>query len=818
MMLVINVRRIAVAVSALAIVASSPQIQAHSQDPLEHAVTAPAASSPLEGVSGIVRELIIEDKVAGMTVRYLSMVPQSGKPVALVGTGVQSLADGANVTVTGKRNGNVLFVDSVRGAKAARATTPAATAHVEGKLALAHADNFDTGQSEYLYEVHEDGGHVTPLKLNVRPEALQPGMRVAAHGNRQSADAELDPSRIEVLALPDVSLTDATANATETKLGAVTAKAATNHSVLFVLVKFSDTASDPMAVSSVQSVVSSASNSVANFYKEASYGQHLINATVTPWVRAAISTPTTCNYSAISTAANTAATAAGYNPNNYEFKVYIMPRLTACGWSGLGYIGFPRMAWINGPSSVTTPVIGHEMGHNFGLLHAASVDCGTRSVGGVCTASEYGDPFNTMGNQTSMHFDATQKALLGWIPSTSVKTHASGSATYTLNPIESAGGSVYAVKIAAAAKRTYWLEYRQPIGFDSALASYPNNGAQIRVSSPFETMCGGCDAYSNDTQLLDMTPTTSSFWDGALVAGKSYVDPDYGFTINVLSATPSGLTVQVTGPGGPPPPPPTKTASTTVVSTSVNPATAGSMITFTATVTGTAPTGAVAFKDNGAVLGGCSAVALSGTGNARTAKCSTTALSAGSHSIVASYAGDTGNYASTSNVLGQTVQVTVIASSNVALASAGSTVIGSSALSSGYALSLINNNDRAGRRSTGFAGWWNDATASKYPDWVQVTFPGYKTIDRIVVYTLQDNYNAPVEPTDTMTFTKYGLRDYAVQIWNGSAWVSVGSTSNNSLVKRSFSFTPVMTNSIRVYVTRAADGWSRITEIEAWGK
>ena len=88
-----------------------------------------------------------------------------------------------------------------------------------------------------------------------------------------------------------------------------------------------------------------------------------------------------------------------------------------------------------------------------------------------------------MGNQRAMHYNAMQKSKLGWIPSTTVKTHTGGSATYTLSPLELAGGATYAVKIpTAASNRTYWLEFRQPIGFDSPLSGFPNNGAQIRVA------------------------------------------------------------------------------------------------------------------------------------------------------------------------------------------------------------------------------------------------------------------------------------------------------------------------------------------------
>ena len=56
-----------------------------------------------------------------------------------------------------------MFVDSVTPGKAHAVVVPPANEHVEGKLALAHVDNFDTGKSEYLYEVRSDDGRVTEL-------------------------------------------------------------------------------------------------------------------------------------------------------------------------------------------------------------------------------------------------------------------------------------------------------------------------------------------------------------------------------------------------------------------------------------------------------------------------------------------------------------------------------------------------------------------------------------------------------------------------------------------------------------------------------
>jgi hypothetical protein len=98
-----------------------------------------------------------------------------------------------------------------------------------------------------------------------------------------------------------------------------------------------------------------------------------------------------------------------------------------------------------------------------------------------------------------------------------------------------------------------------------------------------------------------------------------------------------------------------KATSTTAVSSSLNPSSVGVSVTFTASVTGSAPTGTVAFSADGSTISGCGAVTLSGSGNTKTAGCSTSGLAAGTHSIAASYGGDGANAGSTSSALTQTV-------------------------------------------------------------------------------------------------------------------------------------------------------------------
>ncbi len=90
--------------------------------------------------------------------------------------------------------------------------------------------------------------------------------------------------------------------------------------------------------------------------------------------------------------------------------------------------------------------------------------------------------------------------------------------------------------------------------------------------------------------------------------------------------------------------------------------------------------------------------------------------------------------------------------------------------------------------------------------------------DQIDVFTIQDNYASPAEPTETMTFSTYGLTGYDVQYWNGSAWVTVpgGSITGNNKVWRKFSFSPIATTKIRVLTNASVDGYSRLVELEAW--
>ena len=154
-------------------------------------------------------------------------------------------------------------------------------------------------------------------------------------------------------------------------------------------------------------------------------------------------------------------------------------------------------------------VVGHEVGHNFGLFHSRSIDCGSTTLGSNCTTDEYGDPLDVMGYSTG-HYNAFQKERLGWLnhgtspPSMTVQADG----THWLDPYESMGGNPKALKILKATNPTtgmktwYYVEFRQAIGFDSFLSGNSNvlNGVVIHT---------GSESSANSSDLLDMTPATA---------------------------------------------------------------------------------------------------------------------------------------------------------------------------------------------------------------------------------------------------------------------------------------------------------------------
>ena len=398
---------------------------------------------------------------------------------------------------------------------------------LEGELEILYEDSKNGSRLQYYLKTRDER-----LSLHFADQApsLLTGSKVRVKGIRvgQSLVLASGSTQIGTKSSRDMQTTAALLNT----MG--------QHNVLVILVNFQDKTTQPVSADSVRNTLF---GSTSNFYREMSYGQTWLTGDVYGWFTLPVSY-TTCDTAAIASYAQQAATAAGANLSGYNHYIYAFPA-NACLWSGRASVGGnPSQAWIN--DSFDLGVVGHELGHNFGLFHSRSMDCDNVVTGSNCTIAEYGDTLDVMGSASSGHFNLYQKERLSWTnygsspPITTVTT----SGTYWIDSYESISANPKGLKIlkftdpTTGARTWYYLEHRSAYGFDAFLGSNTNvlNGLVVHQ---------GSESSSQSIYLLDMTPATTSWMDPALTTGQSFSDADAAVTITVLSADSTGALVSV---------------------------------------------------------------------------------------------------------------------------------------------------------------------------------------------------------------------------------------------------------------------------------
>ncbi|MEM6995911.1 MAG: Ig-like domain-containing protein, partial [Myxococcota bacterium] len=271
-----------------------------------------------------------------------------------------------------------------------------------------------------------------------------------------------------------------------------------------------------------------------NYWSEISYGKESLEGDIFgPFTLPSQG----CNSDGIASNARQALLADGGNPADYDQFMYVFPN-AGCGWGGLAMLGYPdnpeEDSWYNGQFGCV--VRNQEVAHNYGIMHTHFYQCsqGGSSVpfSGNCSYVEYGSPYDPMGYGCG-HMATPDKAWMGWLEGCNI-VDANVSGTFNLLPTETPCNGTQALRLPTFDGRKYWLEYRQPVGFDTddALA-----GVLVHVNG--QEGHWGPDAY-----LIDLGVG------GFLREGESYSDPEGAVTFIVQEEHPTHAVIDVVFPDG----------------------------------------------------------------------------------------------------------------------------------------------------------------------------------------------------------------------------------------------------------------------------
>ncbi|MGB7684710.1 MAG: PASTA domain-containing protein [Solirubrobacterales bacterium] len=233
----------------------------------------------------------------------------------------------------------------------------------------------------------------------------------------------------------------------------------------------------------------------------------------------------------------------GFYPDGYDAVVF---QYRNAGVQCVGGLSSGRRVYLTGLGRVVT----HELGHYFGLGHAAFLRCqdpGGRPtpLGPACEQFAYGDPYSTMGSG-SRAYNAIQANKLGWMNGQFFDVLAGDfTITRTIRQFTDPVRADRALRLRDGGA-TYWLEYRTPTGVDdpSFYGGIPST-AQSGLVIHREPTAGS-------SQLLDMTPGSKvqpTVFDDALDAplpvGRSWEVPggEMKITLNSLSTAGANVTI-----------------------------------------------------------------------------------------------------------------------------------------------------------------------------------------------------------------------------------------------------------------------------------
>jgi hypothetical protein len=412
---------------------------------------------------------------------------------------------------------------------------------LDGRLRVAHVDDFAKPYMQYMIELEDTTTYVIQGPDTSLLADVDPGTLISIDGwlGRDSIRLDADPE-VRVLGPSDEPVNADGYNpdnfGQQDQIGLMT--------------NFRNDQSKPLTTQQISDVMSTNGDKI---FKEFSYDQMWLSTNVSDWQTAQIDA-TCSNNNILQPAVDAHDPSVNFAPIDRITIIFVH---SGCSYGGVAILnkrnintdeGTIRASVLWIPSkSWGLGVWAHEKGHNYGVLHAAYLNCNGQDLGQVgdqnsCTSEEYGDPWDTMGNAGGrMHYDTYHKRKIGWLAASKTFIATTKKGIFDIEPVEKMPADLGELQVPWDGTIYLTLEFRQPIGYDAGKTGNLYKGVVMHLA-PWSRSGGG---GGSDSHLVDVNPSGSTKTDAALEPGRTWTAPSKGIEITVISVSATAAKVRL---------------------------------------------------------------------------------------------------------------------------------------------------------------------------------------------------------------------------------------------------------------------------------